>query len=176
MIQQTLYLFFLFAIPLFVQFRGWPVSWLFASAALCYVVIAGISFAEIKLILAQIERAEPAYHDTYYVTHAGNYATSFALAMTFFAATSWLQERYAAMRFPKLTKGFFWLLHLAVLGSASAPIWIGRLFMPRRYVDYPEYFQIVNWIATGSAALSLFSCVGLLVLLIWSCVAKWRSR
>lgn len=173
---QALCLFFIIVIPIYVRFRGWPISWLFTSAALCYAVIAGISFVEIKMILAEIERAEPAYQDTYYVAHSGNYATSFGLAMAFFALTSWLQERYGAMLFPKMTKGLFWLLHFAALGLASAPMWLGQFFMPRRYVDYPEYFKIINSVTTGAAALALISCTGLFALLIWSCVAKWRSR
>jgi hypothetical protein len=88
---KFIYLFALVVLPLVAQFRSWPPFSLFAIATATYAVITVISFAQVMVFLHQAERSEPAYHDTYYVTFSGNYATIFVLVLLLFAIVAWLQ-------------------------------------------------------------------------------------
>lgn len=162
--------------PLVAHIRGWKPAALFFSVAAVYAVFGAVSFAQIQIALSQVREAEPAYHDTYYVVSHGHFLMSIGIAMTVFGTITWLQTRFGAMRYPTLTKILFWVLHIALMASTSFQGALAfTLPKPRRYIDYPEFMETYVLISAWSGFLSQVALLGLLILLIWSIIAKWRS-
>ena len=184
MTQNTIYLSVLIALPLIAQLRSWPPYSLFAITTAAYAFIAAISFAQIKVFLHQVEQSEPAYHDTYYVTFAGNYATGFVLVLALFAAITYAQTRYGAMLYPNTTKALFWVLHIALLASVTAttmlayflsPLLGSDFEQPRRYIDYQTYFERINSFSTWAGYIAISASLLLFTMAIWSAIRAWRS-
>jgi heme/copper-type cytochrome/quinol oxidase subunit 1 len=140
-------------------------------------VFGAVSFAQLQISLSQVQVAEPAYHDTYYVVSHGHFLVNIGIAMAVFGAITWVQTRFGAMRYPALTKLLFWILHIALIGNT---IFQGVLAFilpkPRRYIDYPEFMETYVLISSWSGFLSQAAILGLLCLLLWSITAKWLLR
>lgn len=162
--------------PLVAHIRGWKPAALFFAVAAVYAVFGAVNFAQIQIVLSQVREAEPAYHDTYYVVSHGHFLVNIGFAMAVFGGITWVQTRFGAMRYPTLTKILFWILHIALIGSTSFQGALAFILpKPRRYIDYPEFMEIYALISAWSGFLSQVTLLGLLILLIWSIIAKWWS-
>ena len=162
--------------PLVAHIRGWKPAALFFAVAAVYAVFGAVSFAQIQIVLSQVREAEPAYHDTYYVVSHGHFLVNIGVAMAVFGGITWAQTRFGAMRYPTLTKILFWVLHIALMASTSFQGALAFILpKPRRYIDYPEFMETYVLISAWSGFLSQAALLGLLSLLIWSIIAKWRS-
>ena len=162
--------------PLIAHIRGWKPAALFFAVAAVYAVFGAISFAQIQIVLSQVREAEPAYHDTYYVVSHGHFLVNIGIAMAVFGGITWVQTRFGAMRYPTQTKILFWILHIALIGSTSLQGALAFILpKPRRYIDYPEFMETYALISAWSGFLSQTALLGLVSLLIWSIIAKWRS-
>lgn len=166
----------LILVPLVAHIRGWKPAALFFAVAAVYAVFGAVSFAQIQIVLSQVREAEPAYHDTYYVVSHGHFLVNIGIAMAVFGTITWVQTRFGAMRYPTLTKILFWVLHIALMASTSFQGALAFILpKPRRCIDYPEFMETYVLISAWSGFLSQVALIGLLILLIWSIIAKWRS-
>ena len=166
----------LILVPLVAHIRGWKPAALFFAVAAVYAVFGAVSFAQIQIVLSQVREAEPAYHDTYYVVSHGHFLVNIGIAMAVFGTITWVQTRFGAMRYPTLTKILFWVLHITLMASTSFQGALAFILpKPRRYIDYPEFMETYVLISAWSGFLSQVALIGLLILLIWSIIAKWRS-
>ena len=162
--------------PLIAHIRGWKPAALFFAVAAVYAVFGAVSFAQIQIVLSQVREAEPAYHDTYYVVSHGHFLVNIGIAMAVFGGITWVQTRFGAMQYPTLTKILFWILHIALIGSTSFQSALALILpKPRRYIDYTDFMETYILISAWSGFLSQTALLGLLSLLIWSIIAKWRS-
>ena len=176
MMYSVVFLACLILAPLVVHIRGWKPAALFFAVAAVYAAFGAVSFAQIQIVLSQVQEAEPAYHDTYYVVSHGHFLVNIGIAMAVFGGITWVQTRFGAMRYPTLTKILFWILHIALIGSTSFQGALAFILpKPRRYIDYPEFMETYVLISAWSGFLSQAALLGLLSLLIWSIIAKWRS-
>lgn len=176
MMYSVVFLACLILAPLIAHIRGWKPAALFFAVAAVYAVFGAVSFAQIQIVLSQVREAEPAYHDTYYVVSHGHFLVNIGIAMAVFAGITWAQTRFGAMRYPTLTKILFWIPHIALIGSTSFQGALAFILpKPRRYIDYPEFMEPYVLISAWSGFLSQTALLGLLSLLIWSIIAKWRS-
>lgn len=176
MMYSVVFLACLILAPLVAHIRGWKPAALFFAVAAVYAVFGAVSFAQIQIVLSQIREAEPAYHDTYYVVSHGHFLVNIGIAMAVLGTITWVQTRFGAMRYPTLTKILFWVLHIALMASTSFQGALAFLLpKPRRYIDYPEFMETYVLISAWSGFLSQVALLGLLILLIWSIIAKWRS-
>lgn len=176
MMYSVVFIACLILVPLVAHIRGWKPAALFFAVAAVYAVFGAVSFAQIQIVLSQVREAEPAYHDTYYVVSHGHFLVNIGIAMAVFGTITWVQTRFGAMRYPTLTKILFWVLHITLMASTSFQGALAFILpKPRRYIDYPEFMETYVLISTWSGFLSQVALIGLLILLIWSIIAKWRS-
>ena len=176
MMYSVVFLACLILAPLIAHIRGWKPATLFFAVAAVYAVFGAVTFAQVQIVLSQVRETEPAYHDTYYVVSHGHFLVNIGIAMAVFGGITWVQTRFGAMRYPTLTKILFWILHIALIGSTSFQGALAFILpKPRRYIDYPEFMETYVLISAWSGFLSQTALLGLLSLLIWSIIAKWRS-
>ncbi|MDP5217139.1 cbb3-type cytochrome c oxidase subunit I [Ruegeria sp. 2205SS24-7] len=161
--------------PLLVQIRGWMPAALFFTAAIVYAIFGVVGFATAQIVLSQVQESEPAHYGSYYVVSHSHFAMSLGIAMALLGAITWVQTRFGAMRHPKLTKVLFWFLHIAlIVGNSFQSVLAFILPAPRRYTDYPEFFETYVLVSSWSGITASASVLGLVGLLIWSAIATWR--
>lgn len=176
MAHSILFLACLILAPLFVHLRGWSPAAIFAVAMLVYAIFGGMNFIGTQIVLSNVQETEPAYRGTYYVVNRGYVSLNLGLAMAFFAAATWLQNRFRAMLYPKTTKALFWLFHLGLIGSSAfSTVLAFFLPKPRRYIDYPEFMEIFISVSSWASIFSSIAALGLLGLLVWSSFLAWRA-
>jgi len=159
--------------PLLAHLRQWKPAALFAVAALVYVIFGGISFANVQIVLSNIQESEPQVHDTYYVVNRGHVSLNLGIIMAFFAALTWLQTRFGAMLYPRITKGLFWILHLGLIGASSfSTVLTFFIAPPRRYIEYSEYIETFNLVSAWASFASSTAGLGLIGVLIWSAIFR----
>ena len=150
---------------------------MFFAAAAVYAVFGAVSYAQFQIALHQVREARPALHDTYYVVSHGYFVFHLGIAMAVLGAITWIQARFEALLYPTLTKVLFWVLHIAWIGgTVGRRILALALPMPRRYIDYPDYMEILVLTDAWSSFLSLAALIGLLCVLLWSITARWLAR
>lgn len=150
---------------------------LFLAASVPFLVFGIIQATETGIPLSQSPQIDRAYDDTYYVVAKGNYWRNLGFVMLALFAVTWLQGRFGAMRYPKLTVILFWMLHLGLLVIVGLPeIFHTFALMPRRYVDYPDVFRVLNFWSTLASVVAGVSLLALVSLLIFSCFETWKSR
>ncbi|AAV97112.1 hypothetical protein KQ247_11790 [Ruegeria pomeroyi] len=176
MVQSIFFLFCLILAPLVAHLRQWSPTALFAVATLVYAAFGGANFVSTQIVLSNIRETEPAYRDTYYVVNRGYVSLNLGLAMAVFAVLTWLQTRFGAMLYPKITKALFWLLHLGLIGgSAFSTMLVFLLPKPRRFIDYPEFMETFILVGSWATLISSIAVLGLLGLLVWSSALTWLA-
>lgn len=176
LIFSAIYLISLILAPLLASIRGWAPAALFFAVAAIYTVFGAVSVVQIQIALSQVQEPEPAIHDTYYLMSHGHFMRTTGIVMAILGTITWIQTRFGAMLYPTLTKILFWVLYIAVFGSTSFDTVIDFVLpTPRRYIDDPDFMQTYFQIKVWSALLSQVALIGLLCLLLWSIVAKWRK-
>ncbi|MCT4610778.1 MAG: hypothetical protein N4A70_16425 [Pelagimonas sp.] len=159
--------------PLLVQLRNWAPAALFFAVAAVYLLFGAVHWVQMQIAFNQVHEAASAHQDTYYVVGHGYDLMNLGVAMAMSGAITWLQTHFGAMRYPALTKGLFWVLHVGlILGAGllsqffALTTQIHRLF--RRHGNL--------WsVSAVSAVLSSAAILGLMALLMWSNAAKWRA-
>ncbi|MEM9813271.1 MAG: hypothetical protein AAF913_11410, partial [Pseudomonadota bacterium] len=118
---------------------------LLLAASVSYILTGFLLTTEASIALSQWLLTDRAYHDTYYVVAKGKYWLSIGVVMLFLSAVTWVQVKVGAMRHGNMTKALIWTLHLGLLFVLGLPeIFTTFSVMPRRYVDYPDYFYAFN--------------------------------
>lgn len=158
--------------PLWAYLRGMTPTALFAIAALIFALTAAIDLGSTKMVLSSVDEANS--YQSYSVRSGGFESLFSSLVMAILAGLTWLQTRCGAMRYPSLTKAFFWMFHLGLIGHSIFPRALLVIFpMPRRYIDYPEFFEIFTGVSNGASFLSLIGLLGISSLLVMSAVLRW---
>lgn len=162
--------------PLAAQLRRWQPAALFAVTALVYAVFAGLSMLDLPVSIGSWrESREPnvALYDTYFVIGPRVDVLGVGMIMGCLAAVTWLQSRFGAMFYPLVTKYLFWIFHI---GGTSIATVVPLTMVPlRRYIEYPEYFAVINAISVWSAVISSVALMALIGLLIWSVLRSWKT-
>jgi hypothetical protein len=103
--------------PLWVQLRNWAPTALFFAVAAVYLLFGAVHWVQMQIAFNQAHEAASAHQDTYYVVRQGYYSVNLGVAMAMFGA----------MRYPALTRGLFWILHIGLILGAGL---LSR-FLPR---------------------------------------------
>ena len=177
MVYFISFLFVLVFAPLVAHIRGSNPASLFFVVAAIYAMIGTLNFAYSDILLGHFTETEPEDHDTYYVVSHAHYLGSIGILMAVLGAITWAQTQVGAMRYPALTKGFFWVLHIALIGStAYQRVLAFNLEKPHRYSNYAVFTETYGLISFLSGFLASAALLGLLCLLLWSFAAKWLVR
>lgn len=163
-------------LPLVAALRRWPPDIHFLLPALGYAAMGGLKLTQTRIALSQAPAPGNAYSDTYYTVSNGHFLLSSAIIFAVLAGVIWIQRRFGALIFPKLTLACFWLLHGAWLVQAGITLSASAVFRPpRRYIDYAEFMQQIAGISSASAKGIGLALLGLLALLIVSIAARITS-
>lgn len=159
------------AAPIVAALRRWPPAAHFAIAAAAYAIGGAVHLAASSLPAARLPTES--LRDTYYVVAHSHYLFSSAIIFALLGAAIWLQSRLGLLRFVRMTKAAFWLLHAGWMGGFAVPVFGLALFtMPRRYIDYPDYVAQVSRMATWSGHLTQIALLALLALLLAGIAAR----
>ncbi|MEM1266348.1 MAG: hypothetical protein AAGI50_10075 [Pseudomonadota bacterium] len=149
---------------------------LLLAASVSYILTGFLLTTEAGIALSQWLLTDRAYHDTYYVVAKG-YWLNIGVVMLFLSAVAWVQVKVGAMRHDNLTKALIWTLHLGLLFFLGLPeIFTTFSVMPRRYVDYPDYFYAFNPLTNSALIVVATALIGLIALMVWSLYRTWMSR
>jgi hypothetical protein len=160
--------------PLVTHLRQCPPAALFAVAALVYFAFGGVGLINAQIILSNIQKPESQYQYTHNVLYRGHGSINLGLTMAFFAALTWLQTCFGRMLYPKITKAFFWLFHLGLIGSSAYARALAFFFpKPRRYIDYPEIMETFILVSSWASFVTTIAVLSLLGLLVWSSMLAW---
>lgn len=158
-------------LPLLCHLRKWTPAALFFTAALTYLLCGAIGFVSIKSVV--LGNAQ----DTYYVVNRGHILLNLAIVMAFFAVLTWLQTYFGAMLYPSATKALFWLLHIGLIGASLFATLIVFVWpQPRRYIDYPEYMDMLANVSSWTTRICAIAGIGLIVLFLVSAVQTRIAR
>ncbi|RVU38843.1 hypothetical protein EOI86_06140 [Hwanghaeella grinnelliae] len=113
--------------------------------------------------------------DTSYVVASFHTLIAQLLVIFILAAITWVQDRFHAMRFPRISRWLFWpfFTSIAALNSNDLILQL-TMSQPHRYIDYADGFELYNQISLVSAYTALMAMVAILALAIWSAYARWR--
>jgi len=162
------------AAPCIAALRRRPPAAHFAVAATAYAVGGAVHLAASSLPAAPT--TTPTFRDTYYVVKYFHYLLSTAIVFALLGGAIWLQSRLGFLRFVRMTKTAFWLLHVGWLGGFAVTVFGAALFtMPRRYIEYPEYVAQITRIATWSSHLTQIALLALIALLLAGVIARVLS-
>ncbi len=162
------------AAPCIAALRRWPPAAHFAVAATAYAIGGAVHLAALTLPVAR--PTTPVNHDTYYVVAHSFFPLSSAIFFAQLGGAIWLQSRLGFLRFVRMTKAAFWLLHAGWLGGFAATAFAAELFtMPRRYIEYPEYVAQITRIATWSGLITTIAVLALIALLLAGIIARALS-
>lgn len=131
----------------------------------CAILIGG---GAVSLIISYWGFALPpvsageSYRDTYYIVAHSHYLISVLGIFTLLAAlVVWAQPRLPAWPIPLLAL----LILIGQVASYAPMVFLGRIGMPRRYVDYPEATAIWNLISTTGTKVMILALITALFLL-----------
>ncbi|MEJ6477253.1 MAG: hypothetical protein QNL92_01080 [Octadecabacter sp.] len=173
----------LIAAPLALHLRGVGAAGLSLTVSAIYGLTVGVIAALLSIhagsgldLLARLtmvpQGIDRSYLDTYYVAANLKFLAKPALLFGSIGLILWVLTRWQALRYQRIAKALFWVLHLCVLAMPFVVLLITRHAMPRRYIDYEEAMALpmaVNSALAGTAALAFLLMVALML---WSIVAK----
>lgn len=175
---SVFFFFCLIALPLIAHVRQWSPTALFAVAALTYLACGAIGFMNAKsIILSNAQDSEPLVRDTYYVVNRGHVLLNLAIVMAVLAVLTWLQTYFGAMLYPSITKALFWVLHIGLIGASLFATLIVFVWpQPRRYIDYPEYMEMLANVSSWTTRICAVAVIGLIALLLVSAIQTRITR
>lgn len=177
MIYSLIFLTAMILAPLLMQSLGCRPATLFFVVAAVYAVFGITSFATLQIVLSQSQQSEPTHKNYYYMVSHGYFLLNMCIAMAVVGAIIWVQTRFGAMRYPKLTKILFWVLHVALIGSTSFKGALALVLSePRRFAENWEFIQTQTLVSSWFGLLGQFAMLGLFCMLLWSILLKWLRQ
>ncbi|MDF2234552.1 cytochrome c oxidase subunit I [Albimonas sp. CAU 1670] len=123
----------------------------------------------VVLSQAGVDRA---YHDTYYVVAHFHYVMSLGAVFCIFAGVYYWIGKMTGRQYPEtLGKIHFWMMFIGANLTFFPQHFLGRQGMPRRYIDYPEQFELWNQVSSIGAFISGLSFL-LFFYIVWVTVTK----
>jgi len=176
-IEHSLYVLVLFALPMVAHLLGWKPFSHFVMAAVAFGIVTIVSFTLMKSVtISYVDPARSGFQDVnyYIITSIGTHSAVLIGVMTILAFMTWVQDRFNAMRYPKTTRALFWMMHIALVTSIM-PTHLFRIFIstPRKYGEYATYLETIG---TISSFASLVFWLALIVLTLWSGLKAWRVQ
>lgn len=111
------------------------------------------------------------------MVNRGHILLNLAIVMAFFAVLTWLQTYFGAMLYPSATKALFWLLHIGLMGaSLFATLIVFVCPQQRRYIDYPEYMDMLANVSSWTTCICAIAIIGLIALFLVSAVQTRIAR
>ena len=144
-----------------------PMQW--ALAFIFLFVIGGVT----GVMLANAG-VDVALHDTYYVVAHFHYVLSMGAVFGIFCGFYYWFGKMSGYLYNKyLAAAHFWLFFIGVNVIFFPQHFLGLNGMPRRYVDYPEEFELWNQVSSAGAYITLAGVAFFLIMLV---EAFWRKR
>jgi cytochrome c oxidase subunit 1 len=135
-----------------VEFKT-PMMW--ALGFIFLFTVGGVT----GIVLSQTA-VDRAYHDTYFVVAHFHYVMSLGAAFAVFAGIYYYFGKMTGRHYPEWAgKLHFWMMFIGSNVTFFPQHFLGRQGMPRRYIDYPEAFEIWNQVSSMGAFLSFGSFV-----------------
>ena len=143
-----------------------PMQW--ALAFIFLFVIGGVT----GVMLANAG-VDVALHDTYYVVAHFHYVLSMGAVFGIFCGFYYWFGKMSGYLYNKwLAAAHFWLFFIGVNVIFFPQHFLGLNGMPRRYVDYPEEFELWNQVSSFGAVITLAGVGFFLIMLIEAFIRK----
>ena len=144
-----------------------PMQW--ALAFIFLFVIGGVT----GVMLANAG-VDVALHDTYYVVAHFHYVLSMGAVFGIFCGFYYWFGKMSGYLYNKwLAAAHFWLFFIGVNVIFFPQHFLGLNGKPRRYIDYPEEFELWNQVSSFGAYITLAGVAFFLLMLV---EAFWRKR
>ena len=137
-----------------------PMQW--ALAFIFLFVIGGVT----GVMLANAG-VDVALHDTYYVVAHFHYVLSMGAVFGIFCGFYYWFGKMSGYLYNKwLASAHFWLFFIGVNVIFFPQHFLGLNGMPRRYIDYPEEFELWNQVSSFGAYITLAGVAFFLIMLV----------
>ena len=143
-----------------------PMQW--ALAFIFLFVIGGVT----GVMLANAG-VDVALHDTYYVVAHFHYVLSMGAVFGIFCGFYYWFGKMSGYLYNKwLAAAHFWLFFIGVNVIFFPQHFLGLNGMPRRYIDYPEEFELWNQVSSAGAYITLAGVAFFLIMLVEAFIRK----
>ena len=143
-----------------------PMQW--ALAFIFLFVIGGVT----GVMLANAG-VDVALHDTYYVVAHFHYVLSMGAVFGIFCGFYYWFGKMSGYLYNKwLAAAHFWLFFIGVNVIFFPQHFLGLNGMPRRYIDYPEEFELWNQVSSAGAYITLAGVAFFLSMLVEAFIRK----
>ena len=116
---------------------------------------------------------DTAMHDTYYVVAHFHYVLSLGAVFAIFAGFYYWFGKMSGYLYNKwLAAAHFWLFFIGVNVIFFPQHFLGLNGMPRRYVDYPQEFELWNQVSSFGAYITLAGVAFFLLMLVEAFIRK----
>jgi cytochrome c oxidase subunit 1 len=117
--------------------------------------------------------ADRALHDTYYVVAHFHYVLSLGAIFSMFAGWYfWYPKMFGYMYNETLANVHFWVMFIGVNLIFFPQHFLGLAGMPRRYVDYPDAFDLWNRVSSIGYYITFIS----LLIFFWVMIEAVRKK
>ena len=143
-----------------------PMQW--ALAFIFLFVVGGVT----GVMLANAG-VDVALHDTYYVVAHFHYVLSMGAVFGIFCGFYYWFGKMSGYLYNKwLAAAHFWLFFIGVNVIFFPQHFLGLNGMPRRYIDYPEEFELWNQVSSAGAYITLAGVAFFLIMLVEAFIRK----